>query len=104
MAQSSLAWPPKGRIAALREAAADSSKPEFESTFRAGEVIVPMRAEDPRLTKQLQQMGISPGIDYRIMTLTDRNGDPLFSTKHLAEQERRAAGLATRPCGWKLQN
>jgi signal peptidase I len=53
--------------------------------------------------QQMEEAGIYPGVDYRIMTITDRHGKSIFSTDALPTvQVREAARLALRPVGWKL--
>lgn len=110
--ESVLAWPPasKGGIGAVRKAAGAGDMAGREASslvrdFRVGEVIVPteMKAfakENQLLRKQF----IYPGVDYRIMTMADGEGNPIFSTESLAKEEKPRAQLALRPCGWKLQS
>lgn len=55
-------------------------------------------------SKKLKESFIYPGVDYRIMTMTDKDGNSIFSTRSLKDDnERSQARLALRPCGWKLQ-
>jgi len=37
------------------------------------------------------------------MTMSDKDGNPIFSTDVLSPEERQHVRLALRPCGWKLQ-
>jgi len=108
---SVLTWPPlsKGAIGAVRRSSSDAAqssvnKGEGGRNFRVGEVIVPTKVEDDsRLAQSLKESFIYPGIDYRIMTMADKDGNEIFSTKDLDGEERSQARLALRPCGWKLQ-
>lgn len=110
---SFLSWPiaSKGGIGAVRRAMDDSSLSRSENdpssrprNFRAGEVIVPMDVkEDPSLKEKLKKSFIYPGVDYRIMTVSDKDGNEIFSTDCLPKDEQHLAKLALRPCGWKLQ-
>ena len=95
--------PPRGAVGAVLSAARSTS--DGGRKFRAGEVIV------PRLThgyetelKWLKGQFIYPGVDYRIMSITDSNGNPIFSTDCIKnDTDKSKARLALRPCGWKLQ-
>ena len=105
--ESSFALPilQKGALGAVYKAAkgaSDAARDGTKRRFRAGEVIV------PRLTKGLEQeievlrqTFVYPGVDYRIMTISDKDGNPIFSTESLKEDNQ--ARLALRPCGLKLQ-
>jgi signal peptidase I len=99
--ESSFAWPPlsKGAIGAVTRASMQDSPRDF----RVGEVIVPRQlpAALETTTKALQDQFVYPGIDYRIMTMADKDGNPIFSTESL--KDKRQARLAIRPCGWKFQ-
>jgi len=102
---SLLAWPPasKGGIGAVRKAVSESSR-DGNREFRVGEVIVPTDMQDYAVeNKSLRESFIYPGVDYRIMTMADKDGNPIFSTESLDENEKSQARLALRPCGWKLQ-
>lgn len=97
--------PPSGAVGAVLSAARSSADPESGCRkFRAGEVIV------PRITpgfetelKALKGKFIYPGVDYRIMSMTDKDGVPIFTTECLDDSDKSKARLALRPCGWKLQ-
>mmetsp|Transcript_1383 Transcript_1383/g.2477 ORF Transcript_1383/g.2477 Transcript_1383/m.2477 type:complete len:599 (+) Transcript_1383:74-1870(+) len=94
--------PPRGAVGAVLSAARSTSGGRV---FRAGEVIV------PRVTpgfetelKALKGQFIYPGVDYRIMSMTDKDGSPIFSTDCIKnDSDKSKARLALRPCGWKLQ-
>jgi len=102
--ESSFALPilQKGALGAVYKAAkgaSDAARDGTKRSFRAGEVIV------PRLTKGLEQeievlrqTFVYPGVDYRIMTISDKDGNPIFSTK-----SHNQARIALRLCGLKLQ-
>jgi signal peptidase I len=103
--ESSFGWPiaSKGGIGAVRKAASESSS-DGPRNFRVGEVIVPVDVkDDPILKEKLSLSFIYPGVDYRIMTMADKDDNPIFSTSSLPSNERQQAKLALRPCGWKLQ-
>mmetsp|Transcript_32879 Transcript_32879/g.38282 ORF Transcript_32879/g.38282 Transcript_32879/m.38282 type:complete len:594 (-) Transcript_32879:413-2194(-) len=107
--ESSFAWPlfSKGGIGSVIRAATQPST-TIGRDFRAGEVIVPIDTEadeNDNATRrdQLKSSFIYPGVDYRIMTMCDKDGNAIFTTKSLPENERNLARLALRPCGWKLQ-
>ena len=62
----------------------------------------------PRLTRGLEkemevlrQTFVYPGVDYRIMTISDKDGNPIFSTDSIKDDNE--ALVALRPCGLKLQ-
>ncbi len=101
---SFLTLPPRGALGAVLSAAQSTSS-SGGRTFRAGEVIV------PRVTpgfetelKALKGQFIYPGVDYRIMSMTDKDGNPIFSTDGIKnDSDKSKARLALRPCGWKLQ-
>lgn len=105
--ESSFALPifQKGALGAVYKAAkgaSDARDGTAKRSFRAGEVIV------PRLTRGLEQeievlreTFVYPGVDYRIMTISDKDGNPIFSTESLPDDNQ--ARLALRPCGLKLQ-
>lgn len=102
--ENSFSWPPlsKGAIGAI----AKSTTQEYEHRdFRAGEVIVPRKVEGySDAIAALKDQFVYPGIDYRIMTMTDQNGKEIFSTKSLnSTEEKSRVRLALRPCGWQLQ-
>jgi len=103
--ESSFSFPPKGGIGAVVKAATASSSSSSFREFRVGEVIVPkdMRGMETQIN-YLEQQFIYPGIDYRIMTMTDGEGNEIFSTESLSDpRQKKQALLALRPCGWKLQ-
>jgi signal peptidase I len=98
--------PPRGAVGAVLSAARRTTDQESGGRiFRAGEVIV------PRITpgfetelKALKGQFIYPGVDYRIMSMTDKDGLPIFTTDSLENNyDKSKARLALRPCGWKLQ-
>ncbi len=103
--ESSFALPfaSKGGLGAVKKAVANSSS-DGPRDFRVGEVIVPIKIEedDTRL-QELMSSFIYPGVDYRIMTMTDQDGNSIFSTTSLPKDKKPFARLALRPCGWKLQ-
>ena len=111
--ESSFSLPrPRGAVKAVWEAARGAgvtaaanrnTNGEKERSFRVGEVIVPMGSNDERLEKMLEESFISQGTDYRIMTMTDKDGNPIFSTDAVPKEERKDVRLALRPCGWKMQ-
>eukprot|EP00980_Cylindrotheca_fusiformis_P005505 scaffold1170_cov122-Cylindrotheca_fusiformis.AAC.13 len=104
--ESSFSWPPlsKGGIGAVTKASR-TIKEGSTRGFRAGEVIVPRDIPGNEATTQaLKERFVYPGTDYRIMTMSDKNGDPIFCTHTLSNlEEKEQARLALRPCGWKLQ-
>jgi len=76
-----------------------------------GEVIVPVFAneeevEDGASSQQqlLEEKYVYSGIDYRIMTMSDKDGNQIFSTSQLPINERQFARCALRPCGFRSQN
>jgi signal peptidase I len=105
--ESSFAFPPKGAVGAVLSAVqlTSSNSANGGRVFRAGEVIVPRNT--PGFEKDvdaLRKQFIYPGVDYRIMSMTDKDGLPIFSTDSIDNNEdRRKVRLALRPCGWKLQ-
>eukprot|EP01082_Thalassiosira_pseudonana_P006567 g6162.t1 g6162 contig20:953371-955203(-) len=108
--ESSFAWPPlsKGAIGAVYKAAKQSSPQRISAKqreFRVGEVIVPRNILGyESAVDKLKQQFIYPGVDYRIMTMSDADGNAIFSTECLQDDnDKLAARLALRPCGWKLQ-
>jgi signal peptidase I len=104
--ESSFALPfaSKGGLGAVKKSVVDSSS-DGPRDFRVGEVIVPIKIDkdDRGLQDRLVSSFIYPGVDYRIMTMTDQDGNSIFSTTSLPQDKRRFARLALRPCGWKLQ-
>lgn len=118
--ETSFGIPPKGGVGAVLERAQMASlRKDSDSSisrdFRVGEVIVPTRRrggrggfdkeneENNNTWDSLNQLGIYPGVDYRIMTMADQKDTPIFSTASLSDLEKQEAKLALRPCGWKLQ-
>ena len=103
---SSVSLPPKGAMGAVLKAANGAKDKGVQRDYRVGEVIVArdipgMEAEIQDLKKQF----VVPGMDYRIMTMADKDGKQIFTTESLPSDEDKAqARLALRPCGWKLQN
>jgi len=98
--ESSFAWPPfqNGAIGAVVKAAKRQS-------YKVGEVIVPTAVKGLETeVESLKEQFVYPGIDYRIMTMTDKNGTAIFTTDSLdSEDDKAQAILALRPCGWKTQ-
>jgi len=89
-----------------------------ERSFRVGEVIVPMTTIDIKSTtspsstennnnrlliEKSSHCSIISGTDYRIMTMSAKDGTPIFSTDDVPQKDRKHVLLAIRPCGWKLQ-
>ena len=116
--ESSFSLPPGGAVKATWEAATnaggtagykDSSNrtttlQQQQRTFRVGEVIVPMdTVKDAHTKKSLEDSFIIPGTDYRIMTMSDKYGTPIFSSDDVPISEQNDIRLALRPCGWKTQ-
>jgi len=101
--ETSFSWPPgkKGGAGAVIRAAAASNDPSGRP-FRAGEVIVPSASNDEE-RELMERSRVYPGVEYRVMTLTDADGAPVFSTEDMSPEERSAARLALRPVGWKTQ-
>ncbi len=100
--ESSFSIPPRGAVRASFRSAIDAGKTETgERSFRVGEVIVPM--PDHPSEKILEETFVKAGTDYRIMTMADKDGNPIFSTSDVPENEQKDVRLALRPCGWKLQ-
>ena len=97
----------KGAVGAvLRSAAnADSRQRGVQRDYRVGEVIVPTNVRGLETqVNALKEQFVYPGIDYRIMTMTDKDGNQIFTTKSLrSDEDKSRALLALRPCGWKLQ-
>jgi len=108
--QTSLSWPlgTKGAVGAAIKSVRDARK--SPRPFRAGEVVVPTRGSDngcditnEESKRRLEELGIYPGVDYRVMTLTDSGGRSIFTTESLSSsKERKDAKLALRPVGWRL--
>lgn len=95
--------PPRGAVGAVLSSARSTSSGGRK--FRAGEVIVPRVTPGYEAElKALKGQFIYPGVDYRIMSMTDKDGNPIFSTDCIRDDsDRSKARLALRPCGWKLQ-
>ncbi|KAL7532874.1 hypothetical protein ACHAXR_004905 [Thalassiosira sp. AJA248-18] len=107
--ESSFALPllQKGAMGAVYKAAnaASTAQDDVERDYRVGEVIVPRQIPglDAEM-KTLKEQFVYPGIDYRIMTMSDKHGNAIFSTESLNSNDGKGqARLALRPCGWKLQ-
>ena len=100
--ENSFSFPPgqRGAVgAAIRSVQGAREKPR---TFRAGEVIVPT-SQSPESKNRLEQLGIYPGVDYRVMTIADSEGKKIFATDSLTTaEEQNTAKLALRPVGWRL--
>ena len=108
--ETSFSWPPlsKGGIGAVRKSATMAKLSQSQNKrrdFQVGEVIIPTEMKEfENASKKLKESFIYPGVDYRIMTMTDKDGNSIFSTRSLKDDnERSQARLALRPCGWKLQ-
>lgn len=105
--ESSFALPPlqKGAMGAVYKAADAAKVKSVQRDYRVGEVIVPKNEPGlEAIMKDLREQFVYPGIDYRIMTMVDKDGNQIFSTESLKTDEEKAqAKLALRPCGWKLQ-
>ncbi len=100
--ESSFFIPPRGAVRAAIESGIDAGRAGSEDrSFKVGEVIVPM--PDHPDEKLLEESYVKAGTDYRIMTMADKNGTPIFSTNDVPKSERKNVKLALRPCGWKLQ-
>jgi signal peptidase I len=112
--ESSFALPPRGAVGAAYRSGTDAGRagkpleggdetnPRLqERSFRVGEVIIPMAGHPNE--KILEDSFVTAGTDYRIMTMADKDGRPIFSTNDVPEDERKNVRLAIRPCGWKLQ-
>lgn len=105
--ESMFAWPPgsKGGFGAVRKARVQLPNDTSERNLKVGEVIVPvLKHADEGTKKNLEKSFIYSGIDYRIMTMSDKDGNEIFSTNSLPTEEREFARCALRPCGFRLQN
>lgn len=104
--ERSIGWPlgTKGALGATLQAVRGAR--EAPRSFRSGEVIVPTASlfhQDEETCQILEEAGIYPGVDYRVMTISDADGNKVFSTDSLSTPEKReSAKLALRPVGWKL--
>ncbi len=111
--ESSFSLPPfeKGALGEVRNLAVGAAQAKGQTgqeqrrDFRVGEVIVPTQImDDTELRTELRKSFVYPGVDYRIMTMADGDGNPIFSTRGLEDQnELDKVKLALRPCGWKTQ-
>ncbi|CAB9503519.1 Signal peptidase IB [Seminavis robusta] len=106
--ESSFAIPPRGAVKAVLDAATGASAAvngEQERLFRVGEVIVPMASSNSnkQTEAELKSYFVLPGTDYRIMTMTDKDGNSIFASDSVPKEERKYCRLALRPCGWKTQ-
>lgn len=100
--ESSFSIPPKGAVRAALRSGIDAGRVGVEErSFRVGEVIVPMPGHPSE--SALEESFVKAGTDYRIMTMVDKDGTPIFSTNDVPKNERKDVKLALRPCGWKLQ-
>ena len=98
----SFSFPPGQRGAVGAAIRSVQGARETPRTFRAGEVVVPT-SQAPETKDRLEQLGIYPGVDYRVMTITNSDGKKIFATDSLsAIEEQNAAKLALRPVGWRL--
>jgi len=84
----------------------DTKQQQQQREFRVGEVIVARNIQEfTENNQKLKESFIYPGVDYRIMTMSDKEGNSIFTTESLSnDEEKSQARLALRPCGWKLQN
>ena len=103
--ESMASWPLKGGLGAVLKTITSESSAVCRE-FRVGEVIIPIfrNDDDNSYRKKLEELCVYPGIDYRIMTMTDGYGNPIFSTSLLSKDEMQNVRLALRPCGWKMQS
>lgn len=95
-----------GRAVGYKDRDSDKNGPQQQQqrTFRVGEVIVPVdTVKDEGTRKLLEESFIFPGTDYRIMTMSDKYGTPIFSSEDVPIDEQKDVRLALRPCGWKTQ-
>mmetsp|Transcript_7089 Transcript_7089/g.16103 ORF Transcript_7089/g.16103 Transcript_7089/m.16103 type:complete len:600 (+) Transcript_7089:63-1862(+) len=104
--ESSFGFPilQKGAVGAVNRAANPATAQNVQRDYRVGEVIVPRNI--PGLgadIEALKEQFVYPGLDYRVMTMSDKDGSPIFSTDSISADEKGQARLALRPCGWKLQ-
>lgn len=60
--------------------------------------------DDASVRQLLEESYVYSGIDYRIMTMSDKNGNQIFSTSSLPIEERQFARCALRPCGFQMQS
>ena len=86
-----------------------------EKLITAGQVIVPVFSKDSPSASDLERNGIVSGVDYRVMTMSDKDsGKPIFSLHHSHNKNNiynndyemdgnQNVQMALRPCGWKLQ-
>jgi len=100
--ENSFSFPPgqRGAVGAAIRSVQDAK--QSSRTYRAGEVVVPTApASDAK--ERLEQLGIYPGVDYRVMTIADSKGKKIFATNSLStREEQNSAKLALRPVGWRL--
>ena len=100
--ENSLAFPPRGALGSVARQARAGDVTGTRA-FRSGEVVVPRDVDDATV-EELKRSFVYPGIDYRIMTMTDGEGEQIFTSEDMDEQSRSEARVALRPCGWKLQS
>ena len=100
--ESSFALPPGGALGSVARQARAGDE-EGTRAFRSGEVVVPRDVDDATM-EELKRSFVYPGIDYRVMTMTNGRGEQIFDTEEMDEQDRSSALVALRPCGWKLQS
>ena len=61
----------------------DENTSNNEKLIIAGQVIVPVFSKDSPSASDLQLNGIISGVDYRVMTMSDKEtGEPIFSLNH----------------------
>jgi len=98
------AWPvgSRGAAGAVMRAIERGGENQGGRIFWVGEVIVPTRDRDGASMSSWQKF-LLPGVDYRIMTMSDSEGNSIFSSLELSPENRPNARLALRPCGWRTQ-
>lgn len=93
-----------GTIRALTKTVFQSSQIQTKARpFQVGEVIVPIKDLSPQQSQSWNTSFICPGVDYRIMTMSDQYGNPIFSSNSVPKNERSEIRLALRPVGWNMQ-
>ena len=90
-------WPPRGALGAVARAVTQGH-PNSGNVWTAGQVVVAVPRNATEQRQLAQEYGIYAGVDYRIMTLRDKDATEIFTTKSSPE-----ASLALRPVGWKVQ-
>jgi signal peptidase I len=97
---TSFTWPPRGALGDVWTAV-NSASPQ--QVWRAGQVVTVVPQTATERQRLAQRYGIQPGVDYRIMTMTDGTRREIFTTANLSPSQRGQAQLALRPVGWKQQ-